>query len=92
MNYFEQFSELAGLVTLESWRDRVCQFGKDFGYEKFGMAFFDEQSEVVPYFFLTNYPSAWCDKYAEKEMGRIDPALPHCLTKSTRRPPDLSST
>jgi len=83
MNYFEQFSELTTLVTLESWRDRVSQFGNDFGFENFGMGFFDERSKVVPYFFLTNYPASWCDKYAQKEMASIDPVFPHCLTKST---------
>jgi LuxR family quorum-sensing transcriptional regulator LasR len=83
MNYFEQFSELTNLTTLESWRDKVSQFGENFGYEHFGMGFFDERSKAAPYFFLTNYPATWCEKYAKKEMASIDPVFPHCLTKST---------
>lgn len=86
MNSFERFAELTSLSTLESWRDRVCKISEDFGYSSFVMAIFPELPSRIggeAAFLQTNYSSTWCSKYINENFGFIDPAVTHCLTKST---------
>lgn len=85
MNFVERFADLLCNCTVEEWRARIFELGRDLGYEQTRFAILPDPKAPVEaeYAFQhSNYSAAWLNKYAAEKMHHIDPTFAHCLSNS----------
>ena len=97
MNATDQFSDLMCCDSVAVWRDLIFKFGNDLGFEQMLLAILPDQIPPVEMelaFLHTNYSAGWRNQYDAEKMQLIDPAITHCISKSTPLiwSPDCGST
>lgn len=97
MKSIECFADLMSYTCVENWRDRIFQISNELGYERSLLAMLPDRNtpfEAELAFLHTTYPSGWLDKYDKEKMAHVDPAVSHCVSKSTPLilSPDIFST
>lgn len=84
MESIERFTALLECKTEEEWLNSVLQLGHDYGFEQTLIALAPGLPITLGDFFLRGNVSArWLEIYNHRRFINIDPALAHCITRST---------
>lgn len=85
MGSVDAFSQLLCCSSARAWQSLIFKLGSELGYERVMLALFPSRHtplEAEYAFLLSNYPTAWRNKYDADKLWRIDPTVAHCTHKT----------